>query len=78
MDKKIRLGIIGIGNMGSGHACRVVDGESPDFVLTAVADINPAREDWAKTFQQTEEMLPMLMLFIGAVGQFLLIKKEAA
>lgn len=46
--KKIRLGIIGIGNMGSGHACRVVDGECPDFVLTAVADINPAREAWAK------------------------------
>jgi len=48
MEKKIRLGIIGIGNMGSGHACRVVDGECPDFVLTAVADINPAREEWAK------------------------------
>jgi len=44
--KKIRLGIIGIGNMGSGHACRVVDGECPDFELTAVADINPAREAW--------------------------------
>ncbi|MBR6954451.1 MAG: Gfo/Idh/MocA family oxidoreductase [Clostridia bacterium] len=47
MEKKIRLGIIGIGNMGSGHACRVVDGECPDFVLTAVADINPARKAWA-------------------------------
>ena len=47
MDKKIRLGIIGIGNMGSGHACRVVDGECPDFALTAVADINPARKEWA-------------------------------
>ena len=46
-EKKIRLGIIGIGNMGSGHACRVVDGECPDFVLTAVADINPARKEWA-------------------------------
>ena len=46
MDK-IRLGIIGIGNMGSGHAVRVVDGECPDFVLTAVADINPARREWA-------------------------------
>ena len=44
--KKIRLGIIGIGNMGSGHACRVADGECPDFELTAVADINPAREAW--------------------------------
>ena len=47
-EKKIRLGIIGIGNMGSGHACRVVDGECPDFVLTAVADINPARKEWAE------------------------------
>ena len=65
MDKKIRLGIIGIGNMGSGHACRVVDGECPDFVLTAVADINPAREDWTKKrlgenvafFHTAQEML---------------------
>ncbi len=48
MEKKIRLGVIGIGNMGSSHACRVVDGECPDFVLTAVADINPARKEWAK------------------------------
>ena len=47
MKDKIRLGIIGIGNMGSGHACRVADGECPDFVLTAVADINPARKEWA-------------------------------
>ena len=45
MNQKIRLGIIGIGNMGSGHACAVVDGERPDFVLTAVADINPARRE---------------------------------
>ena len=45
--KKIRLGVIGVGNMGSGHASRVVDGECPDFVLTAVADVNPARKAWA-------------------------------
>ena len=70
MDKKIRLGIIGIGNMGSGHACRVVDGECPDFVLTAVADINPAREDWAKKrlgenvvfFHTAQEMLDSGMI----------------
>ena len=48
MDRKIRLGVIGIGNMGSSHATRVVDGECPDFVLTAVADINPARQEWAR------------------------------
>ena len=65
MDKKIRLGIIGIGNMGSGHACRVVDGECPDFELKAVADINPARKEWAekrlgenvKFFDTAEAML---------------------
>ncbi len=45
---KIRLGIIGIGNMGSGHARSVVEGKCPDFVLAAVADINPARLEWAK------------------------------
>lgn len=48
MDQKIRLGIIGIGNMGSGHACNVVDGNCPEFVLTAVADVNPARKEWAQ------------------------------
>jgi len=48
MEGKIRLGIIGIGNMGSSHAKRVFDGECPDFVLTAVADINPRRLEWAR------------------------------
>ena len=48
MDKKIRLGIIGLGNMGSGHAGRIVAGNCPDFVLAAVADVNPARIAWGK------------------------------
>lgn len=47
MDK-IRLGIIGIGNMGSSHAKNIVGGKCPDFELCAVADINPERLDWAK------------------------------
>ena len=47
MDK-IRLGIIGIGNMGSGHATRIKAGNCPDFVLSAVADINPKRLEWAE------------------------------
>ena len=50
MSDKIRLGIIGIGNMGSGHMRNVVEGNCPDFEVTAVADINPARLDWAKEF----------------------------
>ena len=48
MTDKIRLGVIGIGNMGSAHAKKVVEGCCPDFVLTAVADTNPQRLEWAK------------------------------
>ncbi len=63
--EKIRLGIIGIGNMGSSHAKSVLGGECPDFELTAVADLKPERLQWAKTelspdircFQNAEEML---------------------
>ena len=47
MAEKIRLGIIGIGNMGSAHAKNVAAGKCPDFVLTSVADIKPDRLAWA-------------------------------
>ena len=47
MSDKIRLGIIGIGNIGSSHALRVTGGECPDFELRAVADVNPDRLAWA-------------------------------
>lgn len=43
MDKKVRLGIIGVGNMGSGHAKSVTLSKCPDFELVAVADIKPER-----------------------------------
>ena len=46
--EKIRLGIIGIGNMGSGHASNIKNGECPDFVITAIADNNPERLEWSK------------------------------
>lgn len=46
--EKIRLGIIGIGNMGTNHANSVVNGLCPDFTLAGVADINPSRLEWAK------------------------------
>lgn len=48
MSKKVKLGIIGIGNMGSGHAHNIVRGECPEFELVAVADIKPQRIEWAK------------------------------
>ena len=47
MDE-VRLGIIGIGGMGSGHAVNIVKGEVPYMRLTAVADISEARLSWAK------------------------------
>ena len=46
--KKVKLGIIGIGNMGTNHAKSVVSGMCPDIQLCAVADINPDRLTWAK------------------------------
>ena len=64
MDK-IRLGIIGMGNMGSAHGKRVVEGLCPDFVLTAVCDIDPQRLAWSREnlgqelacFEKSEDML---------------------
>ena len=44
----IRLGIIGIGNMGSGHARNILAGSCPDFELAAIADINEERISWIK------------------------------
>ncbi len=64
MDK-VRMGIIGIGNMGSGHAQSIQAGKCPEIVVTAVADINPERLKWAEEtldfsvakFATAEEML---------------------
>ena len=45
---KLKLGIIGPGNMGTGHAGNITNGKCPDITLTAVADINPERITWGK------------------------------
>lgn len=47
MDQ-VRLGIIGIGNMGSDHAKSLAAGKVPDILLTAVADRREARRRWAR------------------------------
>jgi len=46
MDK-VRVGVIGIGNMGSNHAVNLFNGEVPNAELAAVCDINPERLKWA-------------------------------
>lgn len=48
MENKIKLGIIGIGNMGSGHASNIKNGECPEIELTAIADIDNDRLEWSK------------------------------
>ncbi|NLO83449.1 MAG: Gfo/Idh/MocA family oxidoreductase [Clostridiales bacterium] len=47
MDK-VRIGIIGIGNMGTVHAKYISAGEIPNAELAAVCDINPKRLEWAR------------------------------
>ena len=44
----IRLGVIGIGNMGSEHCRTILDGKCPEVSLTAVADIRADRREWAE------------------------------
>lgn len=46
--EKIRLGIVGMGNMGSGHLENILNGKCPEVEVTAVADINPARLTFAQ------------------------------
>lgn len=45
---EVRIGIIGVGNMGSGHLKSIVGGSVPNMKLTAIADLKPDRIAWAK------------------------------
>ena len=47
MDK-VRFGVVGLGNMGSGHTRNLFEGKIPGAVLTAVCDIKPDRLEWAR------------------------------
>ena len=47
MDK-IRLGLIGVGNMGTGHAENILAGKCPEVEITAAADRRESRRDWAR------------------------------
>ena len=41
--RKIKLGVIGVGNMGRSHCKNIKDGNCPEIELVAIADRNPAR-----------------------------------
>ncbi len=45
--EKVRIGIIGLGVMGTGHANYLTRGEIPGAELTAICDIDPARLKFA-------------------------------
>ena len=46
--EKLKVGIAGIGNMGSSHARKIFEGKIPDMELCAVADKKEERRSWAK------------------------------
>lgn len=61
----VKLGLIGLGNMGTGHAQNILAGKTPEVELAAVADRREARRDWAKehlpnsipVFQEGSELI---------------------
>jgi predicted dehydrogenase len=61
----VRVGIVGIGGMGSNHAGYIARGEVPGAHLAAVCDVEPKRLEWAeqnlpgdvRRFDSHEELL---------------------
>ena len=53
--KEIRVGIVGIGNMGSGHLKNIYEGQVPHMKVTSVCDISEARRNFvAETYSDVE------------------------
>nr|WP_294489886.1 Gfo/Idh/MocA family oxidoreductase [uncultured Anaerosporobacter sp.] len=46
--ENVRIGIVGIGGMGTNHVNSLLNGLVPNMELTAVADLRKSRLDWAK------------------------------
>lgn len=46
--KTVRMGIIGLGNMGTSHAKNITGGKVPGMELAAICDISEARREFAK------------------------------
>ena len=60
MSNKVRLGIIGLGNMGSGHLRNYKDGHMPEIEVTALCDIDE------KKFEAALEKAPDAKCFDNA------------
>ena len=46
--EKVRFGIVGCGNMGTGHSNNFFDGKIPNAEITAFCDINPKKFQYFK------------------------------
>ncbi|GAF63411.1 putative dehydrogenase [Bacillus sp. TS-2] len=46
--KQVRIGILGIGNMGTGHAKSLLANLVPQAKLTAICDVSKSRVQWAR------------------------------
>lgn len=55
--KKVRLGIIGVGNIGTGHVQNILAGLSPEVEITAAADRRASRREWI------QDKIPGLTIF---------------
>ena len=68
--KKIRLGIIGCGNMGSQHYSNVLSGKCPEIDVVAISDLNPDRLEWARKtcleYREKNQNIPTVRLFSDA------------
>lgn len=58
--EQVRMGIIGIGNMGSAHAVNIYEKKVPGMKLSAVCDVRECRRNWAA------EHLPGVRVFDNA------------
>jgi predicted dehydrogenase len=45
---KVKVGIIGIGNMGGAHCNTIINNQVPGMELAAVADVKESKRNWAK------------------------------
>ena len=47
--EKIKLGIIGVGNMGTCHIETILEGKTPEIEIAAAADRRESRREWARS-----------------------------
>ena len=58
--KKIKLGILGIGNIGTVHVNNILDGKCPNVELYAICDLLDEKMEWVR------EKLPSVKCFNDA------------